>query len=123
VPIYEYRCDCGLRFERLLPVGAEPPGCPDCGGATRKIPAGSSLGGRAGGQPANGRSGKNRPPADSGAPPWHGLRAGGPEKVQREVKFRQRLEATQAGSTAPGAAGGERGAGGGTGAAPTPAGS
>jgi len=95
VPIYVYRCDCGLRFDRLLPRDAQAPACPDCGGATRKIPAGSSLGGRAGGKPAQG--------ADT--PPVRGLRTGGPERVQREVQFRQRLEAKHAENTPPGGAG------------------
>jgi putative FmdB family regulatory protein len=83
VPIYVYRCDCGLRFERLMPRDAEAPACPDCGRATRKIPAGAGLGGRADVAPAPGR----------GTPQAQGLRTGGPERVQREVQFRQRLEA------------------------------
>jgi putative FmdB family regulatory protein len=83
LPIYVYRCGCGLRFERLLPLDAEAPECPECGGATRKIPAGSSLGGHAGGKPATAGV----------APQWRGLQSGGPERVQREVEFRQKLAA------------------------------
>ena len=109
LPIYVYQCDCGLRFERLLPVGAEAPGCPDCGSETRKMPAGSSLGGRAGKQPVKNRPAEARPTADSGAPQWLGLRTGGPEKVQREVEFRQRLAAEHAATPAPGPAGGDGG--------------
>jgi putative FmdB family regulatory protein len=86
LPIYVYRCDCGLRFERLLPRDSEAPACPECGGATRKIPAGPSLGGRAGERPAQG----------SVPPPVRGLQAGGPERMKREVEFRQRLEAKRA---------------------------
>jgi putative FmdB family regulatory protein len=110
VPIYVYLCDCGLRFERLLPRDADAPDCPECGGATRRIPAGSSLGGRASQQPAK-----------EGVPPqWRGVRDGGPARVQREVEFRQRLEAKHAGNpppTGPGAAS-ERPLGGGSGAQP-----
>jgi putative FmdB family regulatory protein len=110
VPIYVYRCDCGLRFERLLPRDADAPDCPECGGATRRIPAGSSLGGRT-----------SQRPAKEGVPPqWQGVRDGGPSRVQREVEFRQRLEVKRAGNpppTAPGAAS-ERRPGGGSGAQP-----
>lgn len=95
LPIYVYRCDCGLRFERLLPRDAEAPACPECGGATRKIPAGPSLGGRAGERPAQG----------SVAPQMRGLQAGGPERMKREVEFRQRLAAKQAETPARGGAG------------------
>jgi putative FmdB family regulatory protein len=86
MPIYVYRCGCGLRFERLVPRDSDPPVCPDCGAATSKIPAGSSLGGRSGGVgTAQGRV----PPA------WQGIAAGGPERMQREVAFRQRLQEKQ----------------------------
>jgi putative FmdB family regulatory protein len=38
MPIYEYACDsCGHRFEKLVRVGAEPPPCPQCGSAVRKL--------------------------------------------------------------------------------------
>jgi len=38
MPIYEYCCDsCGHRFERLVRIGAEPPPCPECEGAVRKL--------------------------------------------------------------------------------------
>ena len=84
MPIYVYRCDCGHRFERLVPTDAEPPGCPQCGSDTHKIPAGPQLGGRARAHRQAGRI----------SPAWHGLEQGGPEKVQREVEFRRRLEAT-----------------------------
>jgi putative FmdB family regulatory protein len=90
VPIFVYRCDCGHRFERLVSRDADPPACPDCGGATRKIPAGSSLA-RGAAAPA---SRPARPGAGGGDVPipWRGVAAGGPEKVKREVEFRQRLE-------------------------------
>jgi putative FmdB family regulatory protein len=47
MPIYVFKCECGLRFEQLTSFDAAAPGCPDCGGDTRKIPAGFSLGGQA----------------------------------------------------------------------------
>lgn len=47
MPIYVFKCECGLRFEQLTSFDAPAPGCPECGGATRKIPAGFSLGGQA----------------------------------------------------------------------------
>jgi putative FmdB family regulatory protein len=38
LPIYEYACDsCGHRFEKLVRVGAEPPPCPECASAVRKL--------------------------------------------------------------------------------------
>lgn len=90
MPIFVYRCDCGHRFERLVPRDADAPMCPECGGATRKVPAGPSLARGAGAPPVR--------PAGAGAGadgvpiPWRGVVSGGPEKVRREVEFRQRLE-------------------------------
>lgn len=97
MPIFVYRCECGHRFERIVPRDAAPPACPECAGATRKIPAGPSLtrgssGGSAGGA---GRGGPS-PAAGRGGSvpiPWRGVVSGGPEKMRREVEFRQRLEA------------------------------
>jgi len=90
VPIFVYRCDCGHRFERLVPRDADPPACPACGGLTRKIPAGPSLA-RGAGAPAP-RTARPGPGAGEVPLPWRGVVAGGPEKVKREVEFRQRLE-------------------------------
>ncbi len=47
MPIYVYKCECGLRFEHLASFDAPAPGCPRCGGDAGKIPAGFSLGGQA----------------------------------------------------------------------------
>lgn len=48
MPIYEYRCDCGSRFERLMQrTDAAAPACPRCGGDTAKIPSTFAVGGRA----------------------------------------------------------------------------
>lgn len=93
MPIFVYRCECGNRFERLVARDADAPTCPQCGGDTRKIPAAPSL-----------RRGAQAIPAPSARPggsevpiPWQGVVGGGPEKVTREVAFRQRLEAKAVG--------------------------
>lgn len=32
MPLYEYQCPCGLKFEKLLPrASSDPQSCPDCG--------------------------------------------------------------------------------------------
>jgi putative FmdB family regulatory protein len=86
MPIFVYRCDCGHRFERLVPREADAPACPECSGATRKVPAGPRLGRTGGGAPSTARTGPDVPI------PWRGVVSGGPEKMAREVEFRQRLE-------------------------------
>ncbi len=86
MPIYVYRCECGLDFERLLPVDAAAPGCPACGGATRKIPAGFSLG-----RQASAGLAKEQMPQT-----WRGLYNGDREyvtRMQRTWERRQKLEA------------------------------
>lgn len=88
MPIFVYRCDCGHRFERLVPRDADAPACPECGGATRKIPAGPSLGRMGGGRPTGTATPRTDVPI-----PWRGVVDGGAEKVHREVEFRKRLEA------------------------------
>ena len=95
MPIYVFKCGCGVRFEHLCPLGAADgaggpgvaaPDCPACGGATRKIPAGASLGGQA-------RTGlsKDRMPQT-----WRGTRNGDRDYVthlRRQWDRRERLEA------------------------------
>ncbi len=94
MPIFVYRCDCGYRFERLVPRGAEAPSCPECGSGTRKVPAGPSLRRSADASPA----GRERRPGGDRVPiPWQGVVSGGPEKMNREVEFRHRLEAKAVG--------------------------
>ena len=88
MPIFVYRCDCGNRFERLVPRDADAPACPACGSDTRKIPAGPRLGRMGGGSPAGPAAARADVPI-----PWRGVVSGGAEKVHREVEFRQRLEA------------------------------
>ena len=47
MPTYDYRCESGHRFERLVPIadGGQQP-CP-CGAAGVKVPSNVALGGRA----------------------------------------------------------------------------
>src|SRR5882724_5796778 len=86
MPIYVYRCGCGLRFEQLTTFDAAAPECPSCGGATRKIPAGFSLGGQA-------DAGLSR---DQMPQTWRGTYDGNREytaALRRRWEGRQRLEA------------------------------
>ena len=94
MPIFVYRCDCGHRFERLVPRDAEAPACPECGGETRKVPAGPSL--RRGSAAGPAQSAR-LPGADRVPIPWQGVVSGGPEKMKREVEFRDRLQAKAVG--------------------------
>ena len=96
MPIFVYRCDCGHRFERLVPRDAEAPGCPECGSVTRKVPAGPSL--RRSADASSARpAGGGRPAADRVPIPWRGVVSGGAEKMKREVEFRDRLQAKAVG--------------------------
>ena len=91
MPIFVYRCGSGHRVERLVPRDADPPACPECGNATRKIPAGPALSRGATADAGHRRTGRGA----TGRPvpiPWRGVVEGGPEKVRREVEFRERLE-------------------------------
>lgn len=86
MPIYVFKCGCGLRFEQLTSFDAAAPGCPECGGETRKIPAGFSLGGQA----AAGLAKEQMPQT------WRGLYNGDREYVtsmQRQWDRRQQVEA------------------------------
>lgn len=96
MPIFVYRCDCGHRFERLVARDAVAPPCPECGAGTRKVPAGPRLGHAA---PASAAATGRRPgPSGGDVPiPWQGVAKGGPEKMAREIEFRERLAARAAG--------------------------
>ncbi|MDN5750187.1 MAG: zinc ribbon domain-containing protein [Pseudonocardia sp.] len=86
MPIYVFKCTCGLRFEHLASFDAAAPGCPGCGGATRKIPAGFSLGGQ-----ADAGLAKEQMPQT-----WRGTYNGSREYVtgmRRQWDRRQKLEA------------------------------
>ncbi len=86
MPIYVFKCGCGLRFEHLAAFDAAAPECPACGGDTRKIPAGFSLGGQ-----ANAGLTKEQMPQT-----WRGTYNGSKEYVtglRRQWDRRQQVEA------------------------------
>jgi putative FmdB family regulatory protein len=96
MPIYTYRCECGLDFDQLMPMSAAPPPCPNCGHTTRKIPAGFNLGT---GDHATAVRNKSAPAARvDPSSLWRAAFKGRPEKVRRELEFRRRLEASKVGS-------------------------
>ena len=85
MPIYDYRCECGLRFERLMGRDAAAPACPECGDATRKVPSRPALHGRA----DAGLSREQMPQT------WRGLHNGNREyigEMRKQWGARQRLE-------------------------------
>ena len=85
MPIYVYGCACGLRFEKLAGFDDAAPGCPSCGGETRKVPTAVGLSGRA-------DAGR---PKDLMPQTWRGVHAGDREYVtgmQRQWEQRQKLE-------------------------------
>lgn len=85
MPIYVYRCDCGLRFERLVRADTPAPECPACRDTMRKVPAGFSLGGQA-------NAGLS---CDQMPQTWRGLYHGNREyvtRMQRQWDRRQQLE-------------------------------
>jgi len=97
MPIYTFRCECGQDFDQLIPMSAEPPACPVCGGVTRKIPAGFNLGSGANAKPPSRKSGPGTGVDSSSL--WRAAFKGKPEKVSRELEFRRRLEANKVGSS------------------------
>ena len=86
MPIYDYRCGCGMRFERLVPSSlSAPPACPTCGDPTARVPSTFAIGGRAN----PGLSQEEMPQT------WRGTNNGDREYVghlQRQWDRRQRLE-------------------------------
>jgi putative FmdB family regulatory protein len=85
VPLYDYACACGTRFEALVLSWSTPdPDCPDCGTATVRRPPSPAVHGSAGAAP---------PPAMSTAPrSWEGVHKGDREYVTR---WRKALDARQ----------------------------
>lgn len=79
MPIFDFRSECGTRFEALIDSWAAPnPACPHCGAETSRIPG-------------LGRVGGARPPAgDEGAPmSWEGTHRGDREYI---AGWRRRLD-------------------------------
>lgn len=86
MPIYVFKCGCGMRFEHLAPYDAAAPDCPACGGSTRKIPAGFQIGGQ-----SDAGLAKEQMPQT-----WRGTYDGANEYttgLQRQWERRQKLEA------------------------------
>ncbi|TDD03017.1 zinc ribbon domain-containing protein [Saccharopolyspora terrae] len=87
MPMYDYACTCGTRFERMVPSWSSPaPDCPDCGATTRRRPPSPSMHGLA------------APPAPMTSAPrsWEGLNNGDRDTVthwRRAVEARREFEA------------------------------
>ena len=83
MPIHDYACDCGHRFEALV-HGADP-ACPRCGGAPHRRPSAVRLGGVA--DPGPGR--------EDAPKSWRTTGGGDPETLRhwhREMTRREKLE-------------------------------
>lgn len=87
MPVYDYACSCGARFETMVPSWSSPaPGCPACGEATRRCPPAPAVRGRAA-----------PPPAMSTAPQsWAGVNNGDRDTItgwRRRMDARREFEA------------------------------
>lgn len=86
MPMYDYQCPDGHRFERIVPLAdAAPQGCPACGRDGAKVPSRVTLGGMA----DVGRSMQQMPQT------WRGTYGGDRDYVtqlRRQWDGRQRLE-------------------------------
>jgi putative FmdB family regulatory protein len=84
VPIYEYACGCGERFEVLTRIGTPAPACPACGGQPTRRPSAAALSGRV-----------NPGPGPEQAPrTWEQTRGGDRETIlhwQRTLERRAKL--------------------------------
>ncbi len=85
MPLYDYGCPCGYRFEAMVASDASGPDCPRCGAATSRRPGLAGLTGRA------------RVPAgpDQAPKSWQGTHRGNREYVaqwRRTLDKRERLE-------------------------------
>jgi putative FmdB family regulatory protein len=86
MPLYDYRCPAGHRFEQMAPIAAgDRQDCPACGQASAKVPSRVSLGGHADPGPA----------MDQMPQTWRGTHEGNPEylgQLRRQWTDRQKLE-------------------------------
>lgn len=86
MPLYDYACSCGTRFEMMVPTWDSPaPGCPACGSAASRRPPSPAMHGRA------------APPAAMSTAPqsWEGVNNGDRETIthwQRQMDVRQEFE-------------------------------
>ncbi|MEV5301943.1 FmdB family zinc ribbon protein [Amycolatopsis methanolica] len=85
MPIYDYACDCGNRFEALVPSSASPaPSCA-CGSSPRRLPSAVRLGGAASAGPGR----------DDAPKSWRGTGNGDRETVRhwhQQMTRREKLE-------------------------------
>lgn len=85
MPLFDYRCPCGARFEKLQPSWRSPdPDCPACGASASRMPSAVSLAG--GAQPPVG--------PDQAPTSWEGTGRGDREYVaqwRRKLEHRERL--------------------------------
>jgi len=86
MPLYDYRCPAGHRFEELAPIAmSAQQDCPACGQASAKVPSRVSLGGHADPGPA----------MEQMPQTWRGTREGNSEylgQLRRQWNDRQKLE-------------------------------
>lgn len=86
MPIYDFVCDCGNRFEALIPSYASPaPACVACGGQPNRRPPAVRLGGTASAGPSREDAPKS----------WRATGNGDPETVRhwhKEMSRREKLE-------------------------------
>ena len=86
MPLYDYRCPAGHRFEQLAPIAASAQqDCPACGQSSGKVPSRISLGGHADPGPA----------MEQMPQTWRGTYEGNPEylgQLRRQWNDRQKLE-------------------------------
>lgn len=87
MPLYEYACGCGHRFEQLVRTHSSPdPACPACGGVPRRLlPSSVAVLGRA-----------TLPPGRDAAPrSWEQTNGGDRETIlhwQHALEQRQKIE-------------------------------
>lgn len=85
MPTYTLSCPDRHRVQRMLPMDAPLPECPECGGPTHRVPAAVGLSGVA-----------SLPPrADRMPQTWRGTHSGNREylgELRRTAETRQRLE-------------------------------
>ncbi|ASR34639.1 transcriptional regulator [Prauserella marina] len=86
MPIYDYACECGRRFEALVPSSESPaPPCDDCGNRTRRKPSAVRLGGVADPGPSR----------DDAPKSWRGIGEGDRDTVRHwhtAMSKREKLE-------------------------------